>query len=344
LFGVFNSVEEVNGDIDFRTGKVKDANVIAFENLVKVEDVHVADHSYMKSLTGFNKVTSVKNIYLGVEYAIVESLEIFNGLEKIESGNINVSLYVKSSKYPNLDLSQSFKVLKSVYKISIKSYKYDESELVAGAFPALEECNTVSLSGKIIYNEGFASLDSVYYVILDQGANAISLPALRTVVRSVKVYLRNANEAVVLSFPAMLSANDIFFYAYEADADISINAPELKELASFVYNNYNSTAGSPVKIDAPMPKVSEITKVELNFKNAVSPVDVTNMLTSLTTLVDAGYYTKVYMQYIDGQKFCGISTFLNNIDLDTFGKKVTFKKDGAIQDDAAAIAEVTSGC
>ena len=353
LFGIFNSLEEVNGDIDFKTGNVKDANVIAFENLVKVEDVYVADHSSMKSLTGFNKVTSVQNIHLGVEYVVVESLEIFNGLEKIESGNINVSLYMKSSRYPNLDLSQSFKVLKSVYKININSYKresfdgsvkYYESELEAGAFPALEECNALNLVGKIIYNEGFASLDSVSYVVMEYGANTISLPALRTVGKTIKVFLRNTNEAVDLSFPALVSAKDIYFYGYEADADISISAPELKELTSFVYSNYNSTAGSPVKIDAPMPKLTEITKVDLNFKNAVSPVDVTNMLTSLTTLVDAGYYTKVYMQYIDGQKFCGISTFLNNIDLDTFGKKVTFKKDGAIQDDAAAIAEVTSGC
>ena len=352
LFDIFNSVSIVNGDIEIRAN-VATGNFIVFESLTEAEKIILFDDTQIESLRGFNKLTTCEGINFGYEkYLIVNTLEVFNAITNLDEYNVNIHLYSKSSRYPTLDLSNSFKNLVNAFKINIFGYSrynsysntttYYDSEIAAGAFPALKTCGTILLNGKIGYDDGFAALDSAANVFLENGAKAITLPALTKIGSYLKVFLRNANESVSLSFPLLVSANDVLFYGYEAGADITMDAPELKQLRSFKYFNNNTDGGSPVKIDAPLPKLAEITAVDLNFKNAVSPVDVTNMLTGLTTLVDAGYYTKVYLQYIDGQKFCGMATFLNNIDLGTFGRKVTFRENGVTQDDGAAIAKITT--
>ena len=352
LFDIFNSVSIVAGDIQVKA-KVPTGVFIVFESLIEADEITLFDEAQIESVKGFNKLTTCESINLGNEkYVVVKTLEVFNSITNLDEYNVNIHLYRQSSMYPTLDLSNSFKSLVNAFKINIFGYSryssysntttYYDSEIAAGAFPALKSCGTILLNGKIGYDDGFAALDSISNVFLDNGANAITLPVLTKVSSYMKVFVRNANEDVNLTFPSLISAKDVLFYGYEAGADITMDAPELKQLKSFKYYNNNTDGGSPVKIDAPMPKLTEITAVDLNFKNAVTPVDVTNMLTGLTTLVDAGYYTKVYLQYINGQTFCGMATFLKNIDLDTFGRKVTFKEDGTTQNDAEAITKITT--
>ena len=348
LFDILNNVETVKGDIHLRA-KVSDGVFIAFENLIEAGDINLFDGCQIKSLTGFNKVTSSKNISLGGDkYLIAENLEIFNSLTELQSHNVDVRLYKTSTYYPVLDLSNSFMNLADAYRINIYGYNsyghnYD-SEMGPGAFPSLKTTEYLDIIGKVSYTDGFEKLDSVDYVMFEQGVNNFSLPALTKVGKMLKVYLRTANDDVTLDFPALESVDKVYIYGYEAGVNLSLNMPEVSSMTGFYFYDYNTNGAVPASINAPMPQLTGITAVQLDFHNATTPVDVTKLFTGLTTLVDAGYSTKVYLQYIDGQKFCGMSTFLNNIDLETFGSKVTFKKDGVIQDDAEAIEEITSGC
>jgi len=348
LFDILNNVETVNGDIELGA-KVADGVFIAFEKLVEAGNITLFEGGQLKSLEGFNDVTSVRGIHIGGDkYVVGESFSVFNSLSDMGSFSVDVRLYKKSTYYPSLDLSNSFTNLIHAYKINIHGYEsygnYSESELLAGAFPGLKKCGAITLDGKIIYNEGFAKLDSVDNIYLANGANNFSLPALTSMEKIMSVKLNTKNDDVTLSFPNLVSAGKIYLYGYEEGANITMVMPKLESLTGFYYFNYaaSGTTGSPASINAPMSSLTGISTIKINFKNATTPVDVSKLFTGLTTLIDAGWSTSVYFEYIDGQKFCGMTTFLKNIDLDAFGSKVTFKKDGIIQDDAEAIADITT--
>jgi hypothetical protein len=343
LTGIFNNVSTVEGDITFEKGNMK-LDYIVFENLENVKKVTFNMFS-AKSLKGFNSVENSKDIFIVGSYKIEGDIEIFNSLVNIEQYNITVSL--PHYRFGSLNLSNSFTSLESVNNIKIKSYavgtKYYESFIEAGAFPNLNVCKSLTFDGKVSYNEGFAKLTTISTSLtLSNGALDLSLPAVTNIGQFISVFVRNNGDNVNISLPELETSKSIIINGYESAGVVSLDLPKLKTLEQFLYRNYVKTGGGAVatRIDAPMPSLTAITKLDLNFKTGI--VNTENLLTQLTTLVDAGYVTKVYLQYVSGQKFCSLSNFLNGIDLEKLGKKVTLKEDGNILDDATAIKEVTT--
>ena len=309
LGDVLNSVETIDGDVSFNVDYDKLA-VIAFEKLTSVENVEVGGE--MDSFKGFNMLTSSKTIKFGVPYAIIATVEAFNAITEIRQYNVEVGTI--PTYFGGFDLSNSFKSLAYAYRVAV--YSQYGGSLSAGSFPALDSVkylNFNELKGSDADVFEFPALTTIEFnlnIQIDKKGATISLPKVKTISRGMNVYTNYNNAIINLDLPVLDSCSAVNFYTTNNSAPAAVNA-----------------------------KLPALTKVaNLNFKFGGGVVDASNLLTALTDL--DGKWPRVTLYYQTGQKFCGMSTFLNNLVSNNLLSKVYLYKDGSMVPSANEAAEI----
>ena len=133
------------------------------------------------------------------------------------------------------------------------------------------------------------------------------MPELETITAKYGITFYNYGTSTTLNFPKLSSVGKFKFQNKVAGGDIVINAPALTTCLDLTLDFYSN---APTSINAPLSKLKNVDLLTVKFNKGI--VDATNVLTGLEDLNATGTSAKLY--YLEGQKFCGMDTFLNTVD------------------------------
>ena len=327
LTDVLNTVKIVNGDITFYA-KNSTLDFIAFEGLTTVSEGSLAKikvYGEMQSFQGFNALTVFSdpdnnsgNIYLAndggtTKYAQIASITAFNALQNVASLEMGSIMGVTQANY--------FEVLKSAYKFTIDAYT--------------NSYNNYDIS----YN--LPALDTVNYMYIYGYVNTVDLPLLTSVGQSIMADFYG--NTFVLNTPELTLIGSAYsgvkFTGKKSGGTITFNAPKLASLTKFEYND-GLNRYYPTALNAELPALNSIKYVQIDFSNATSAVDASNLLTALDATSTALSSVKLYYSSTVSQKFSGMYSFLDALAGTAGSSKLYLYKDGSLVADAAEPTEV----